>query len=376
MTLTMTTMMLPFMERLHVLGSGSIGLLFGSSIRIAFPSYPITMLLRPHHENRLSGNGTIDDNEATSLRKQGATTTTKQWMQVCVTDLQGRPRLCRIRAELIPSTNVQQPNDTKDTASVRTTPLQLSRQSPIQNLILSTKAPDAVDALRSIQHRLMDHPRIIILCNGALALRDQVQDYLQQEQIPHTLTLASTSHGVYRDDDDDDDDDEMYHVVHAGIGKTFVENDGPLAQLWDQSGLVAKSLDTNAMKALLWQKLAANCVINPLTALLDCSNGQILHHDKGGLYYQEMAPRVLEELVNVANKDGVELELDTTKEFVQQVVEDTQDNISSMRQDVMQGRRTEIDYLNGYVVRRGLATGVDTPANAELVERVRSLSSS
>mmetsp|Transcript_22044 Transcript_22044/g.37504 ORF Transcript_22044/g.37504 Transcript_22044/m.37504 type:complete len:97 (+) Transcript_22044:51-341(+) len=41
---------LPFMERLYLLGSGSIGMLFGASIRMAFPSFPLTMLLREHHQ--------------------------------------------------------------------------------------------------------------------------------------------------------------------------------------------------------------------------------------------------------------------------------------------------------------------------------------
>ena len=177
--------------------------------------------------------------------------------------------------------------------------------------------------------------------------------------------------------DNDDDDSELYHVVHAGIGKTYVEDFDSLARLWDQSGLVAKSISKQEMNTLLWQKLAANCVINPLTALLQCENGQLLEEP----FYQEMVDPLLEELACVARqstskdaqqhaKDG-QLSFPELKSFVLDVIADTAQNKSSMLQDVMRNRPTEIEYLNGYVVRKGIECGLDTPANQEICNRVK-----
>jgi ketopantoate reductase len=172
---------LPFMEPIHVLGGGSIGLLFASSIRMAFPSYPLTMLLRKHHEPRLEAEGNR-----------------KKFMEVCISH-QNRPRIVRIPAAIIGS----------------------SETPTIRNLLVATKAPDASTAIESVRQYLHPSSRIMILCNGALAVRDEITDLLQEQQ--HPITLISTTHGAFRDEDDDGNDDELYHVTHAGVGKTFVQ---------------------------------------------------------------------------------------------------------------------------------------------------------
>ena len=68
-----------------------------------------------------------------------------------------------------------------------------------------------------------------------------------------------------------------------------------------------------------------------------------------------------------------ELTAASLQKYVEQVVSDTAANKSSMLQDVLTQRHTEIDYLSGYVVRRGRALGIDCPANEELWTQVRSL---
>eukprot|EP00545_Synedropsis_sp_CCMP1620_P000832 CAMPEP_0119005130 /NCGR_PEP_ID=MMETSP1176-20130426/1544_1 /TAXON_ID=265551 /ORGANISM="Synedropsis recta cf, Strain CCMP1620" /LENGTH=309 /DNA_ID=CAMNT_0006956903 /DNA_START=1 /DNA_END=927 /DNA_ORIENTATION=+ len=296
---------LPFMEPIHVLGGGSIGLLFASSIRMAFPSYPLTMLLRKHHEPRLEAEGTR-----------------KKFMEVCISH-RNRPRIVRIPAAII---DASKNNETK-----------------IRNLLVATKAPDASAAIESVRPNLHPSSRIMVLCNGALAVRDEINELLNDE---HRITLISTTHGAFRDDDDGPDD-ELYHVTHAGVGKTFVQSDAPLAQLLDQSGLQAESKDD--MELHLWQKLAANCTINPLTAILGCTNGQVAQEDM----FRTMVPGILEELSQVSCYPQ-ELRPDLLQGFVDQVIADTMDNKSSMLQDVLRKKRTEIDYLNGYVVKKGL----------------------
>lgn len=364
---------LPFMEPLHIIGSGSMGLLFGASIRIAFPSYPVCMLVRPHHTPRLS-------------QLPGKN---RHALQVCLQSIggndtndkkQNRPRLVQLPAQIIST----------------------QQHWRIRNLIVATKAPDAAAAVQSILPRLKRRPeeetnenhattvRVIILSNGALAVREEIVDLLrgqQQNDFSHVqILLASTTHGAYRDNDDGDDsdtgdsnEDYLYHVVHAGRGKTYVQDQPALARLLDQAGLNASSLTEEEIEVQLWHKLAANCVINPLTALHQCTNGDLLSQ---GLY-QEFAPKLLKEVAQVTScavqsgrpseKDSDSL-LSSLDTFVQQVIHDTASNKSSMLQDVQRQQPTEIDYLNGYICKKGQEYDIETPENADMCRLIHQLS--
>lgn len=327
---------LPFMEGIHVLGSGSIGLLFASWIRVSFPSYPLTMLVRPHHGHR--------------LQKEGR----KSYLEVSLL-AQKRPRMARVPAQVISDTTT----------------------SNIRHLLLATKALDASTALESVLHRLdKESSRIIILCNGALAVKNEIYQVLKKASLENTttITFASTYHGAFLDYGDKD---HFYHVTHAGVGKTFVEDDVPLAQLWDQSGLAATSISSNEMAVVLWQKLAANCVINPITALLGCKNGEM----SSQAWYHDIVPCIIQELSNVAlhmcdQDQSTQLTPDSLTVFVDRVIQDTLANKSSMYQDILRQQPTEIDFLNGYVAKLGKERNISTPANQEMCDRIQALTGS
>jgi 2-dehydropantoate 2-reductase len=193
-----------------------------------------------------------------------------------------------------------------------------------------------------------------------LAVREEVDNILSGQ---HPITLLSTTHGACREPSED----EIYHVTHAGVGKTFVQDDPALALLLTHAGLMAES--THDIEDMLWLKLAANCTINPLTALLKCTNGQLTQQP----LFQRMAPEILEE-VSMVSPDSERLSPPLLREFVDQVIVDTERNQSSMLQDVLRHRPTEIEYLNGYVVRKGAELGVETPANLEIYHRVTQIS--
>jgi 2-dehydropantoate 2-reductase len=362
--MSQTKEMLPFMERMHVLGSGSIGLLFGSSIRMAFPSYPLTMLLRPHHQERLQYNKLL----------YHPLNNSKPFIDVCIQRRSGRPRMVQLPAEIIASA----PSSTTH-----------SNSKPIYNLLLATKAPDATRAVASIVDRLDANARIIILCNGALAVQEQLAAQLDLSD-GIRIHLACTTHGAHREHFQDhklehdheqqehEPEQHLYHVVHAGVGQTFIENHASLARLWDQSGLVAESIDSDKMTTLQWHKLAANCIINPLTALLQCKNGQLLPQ----LLYQKMAQPLLSEILQVAQqscstsrKHATCISLDELESFVLNVITDTAQNKSSMLQDVIRQKPTEIEYLNGYIVRKGIQLGVDVTANQDIYSQIQQLTS-
>lgn len=101
------------------------------------------------------------------------------------------------------------------------------------------------------------------------------------------------------------------------------------------------------MPRRLWTKLAVNAGINPVTALARVDNGAVLADPLAGT-----ARAAARETAVAADSAGVDLDPGEAVAAMEDVANDTADNVSSMRQDVEAGRRTEIDAINGYVVQQ------------------------
>ena len=121
----------------------------------------------------------------------------------------------------------------------------------------------------------------------------------------------------------------------------------------------------------LWQKLAINAVINPLTALHRVPNG----HLATGIY-QKVMMQLINELQKVMAAEGVHITTSTLTNTVNQVVAATAKNISSMYQDVLRERRTEIDMITGYLLRVGERHNISLPHHASLYKKVKKLEES
>jgi len=137
-----------------------------------------------------------------------------------------------------------------------------------------------------------------------------------------------------------------------------------LAERLGAAGLEVET--TPDVEGLVWAKLAANCAINPLSALHGVVNGALLE-DPGLRRSLRAAAR---EVGAVASARGTLL-LGDAADRAEAVARATASNRSSMLQDVERGASTEIDALCGAVVREGTRLGVPTPANDELWRRVR-----
>ncbi len=114
-----------------------------------------------------------------------------------------------------------------------------------------------------------------------------------------------------------------------------------------------------------WRKLAVNAGINAVTALARVKNAALLEP------ISPVAARAARETARVARASDTDLAGEAAVEAVETVAAATADNQSSMLQDVRAGRPTEVDAINGAVVRRGEALGVETPTNRALTELLR-----
>ncbi|WP_435070314.1 ketopantoate reductase family protein [Haloplanus sp. C73] len=124
---------------------------------------------------------------------------------------------------------------------------------------------------------------------------------------------------------------------------------------------------TTDIRRRLWEKLAVNAAINPVTALARVENGAL----SGAGPLAELATAAARETAAVAREEGVDLSTATATDAVASVASETAANRSSMHRDISRGRRTEIDAINGFVVDRAAATGESVPVNRTLTALIR-----
>jgi 2-dehydropantoate 2-reductase len=141
-----------------------------------------------------------------------------------------------------------------------------------------------------------------------------------------------------------------------------------IAEAMNASGV--PTVYTDKIATLLWGKVAYNCVLNPLSALLDAPFGALPDAD----YTLGIMRDVVEELYAVAKAMGVPLEPVTAPEYMELLLErlipPTAAHYASMHEDFDRKRRTEIDALNGAISRYGEKYGVSCPTNTFLTRLV------
>ncbi|MFB3765475.1 MAG: ketopantoate reductase family protein [Methanotrichaceae archaeon] len=157
-----------------------------------------------------------------------------------------------------------------------------------------------------------------------------------------------------------------------GKGKTIFESEIPegikqfMKARFEEKGFEIEF--TSDFKSQQWNKLFANAVINPITALTREKNGIVLSK-----HLEETVGRIVDECTNVAEEEGLALDRSEVLKFVYSVAEKTSMNTSSMLQDVIKGNRAEIDSINGYVIRLARKHAIDVPVNETLYALVKSI---
>ena len=150
------------------------------------------------------------------------------------------------------------------------------------------------------------------------------------------------------------------HVRSSGRGEVTIEDHPHVARLTKL--LRIAKLEINIVRDIqpfVWGKLMINAAINPLTALLRVKNGEMLENPQALSLMVDLA----RETALVAESSGVELPFPIPEFEVEKVARDTSDNKSSMLQDVLRGVPTEVDAINGAIVRTGEQNGIPTPIN-------------
>jgi len=230
-------------------------------------------------------------------------------------------------------------------------------------LLATTKAGDTLAALEDWLPRIPVDTPIVLFQNGLGS-----QQAVAERWPARAILAASTTEGANRPSPN--------VLVHAGAGDTWI---GALtASAVDHTAGVVHQLAETGLRVhveenilqRLWQKLVINAGINPFTALLDCPNGDIL---SSTLYQQNIDGLCAELSLLLQAETSETIAPEALREQIETVARNTASNTSSMRADVMAGRKTEIDFINGYLVQCGKRHGIATPVNQMLTDRVQGL---
>jgi 2-dehydropantoate 2-reductase len=166
---------------------------------------------------------------------------------------------------------------------------------------------------------------------------------------------------------------EKGHILHAGIGKTVIgELDGKTSTGLEKVLQVLKDADIDTgisenIQGVIWDKLLVNIGINAITGICNVKNGEIANNSK---LYEIMEMAVLE-AYEIAKIKGIPLNFSDPVKHTLEVSIATAENKSSMLQDVLNSRKTEIEMINGAIVAEGIKYNINTPVNKMLTNLIQ-----
>lgn len=386
----------------HILGLGPVGCLLAHSLRRILPSTHDISLI---HKTRLSELALLEKGSIQVENTLGAATTSNGFLSEEFQD--GDPQVPWQEEE----------NRSQDLKQ-------------IQSLFVALKAQHTVNALKALTYRLSASSTIVLMQNGMGLYEHLIRDVFRNpSQRPHFI-LASSTHGAFTT--------QPFHVIHAGIGSidfaTVPDSQGrefeagfhdesiPQSQrrlrLSDITSptdaesaryislrdtvaalLLLEPLSTSwktyaELQLIMQRKLVVNAVINPLTALMGCRNGELMRlpsglrpmraicweaslvyaaeiRRQGTLWLEDMQSRGVDTKDVTLPSLPKSLTPECLEEEVIRVADLTKGNVSSMLQDVRRGKPTEIDYINGYLINLGRVLGIRTPVNSVLFDLIK-----
>lgn len=231
-------------------------------------------------------------------------------------------------------------------------------------IFICVKAYDLENILREIIANRINSECFVFFQNG-LGIEDIARRILGDMNIIRALTNNGANIP------------EPGVVIHAGLGETFVGG-----VFGEKKDFYAKLVVDILMKAGLpakfvsditpcsYMKILINATINPLTALLRIRNKGVAEIP----WIKPIVKALCNEISKIAERQGVKLE--EPEKIVFEIAKKTGDNLSSMLQDILKEKKTEIDFINGAIVRLGEKIGIKTPINETIYYLIKAIENS
>ena len=231
-------------------------------------------------------------------------------------------------------------------------------------IIICVKAFQITTAVEQLAS-LISPNAIVVLCHNGMILDKKVSKILSRNQRVVSMLVTHGSKKI-----------AVVSIEHTGLGRVDIGlQQGQLSSIEQQR--ITNHL-SNAMppvywheniREMQWQKLAINCIINPICALNDSQNKLVLDEQ-----FQPLMRDILKEIIAIATQHKITLELNPLTLAVKKVATLTGENICSTLADIRANRATEIDHLNGFIHAEGVRLKIATPANSAMWHKVSQLS--
>ena len=222
-------------------------------------------------------------------------------------------------------------------------------------VLFCVKANDTVAAGRDMAPHLGSAAPVLSLQNGVDSA-EHLQAVLERPVVPAAVYVAV-------------DMPAPAHVRHHGRGELVI-GPGPssadIAEVFSRAGIPTEVSEN--VKGVLWAKLIVNCAYNALSAVAQLPYGQMMKTDS----VPETMRDIVAECLAVAERSNVMVPGEVMS-TVLGLAASMPDQLSSTAQDLAQGKESEIDYLNGHIVRTAARLGIAAPANRALLVMVRLL---
>jgi 2-dehydropantoate 2-reductase len=256
----------------------------------------------------------------------------------------------------------------------------------IENLIVATKSIHTAAALSAIKHRLTSSSTALFTQNGMGTVKEVVTSIFPDINQRPAFLGSIITHALYNV--------SPFHSVYAGQGTVAIGpvsaspgNETLASQTESQTQYLLNAIvqapllspiayNAEALLLIQLEKLVMNAMVNPLTALFNCRNGELFTTP---LIMQLMRLLLVETSQVLQSLPELGQEPETIERFsiarLESIVLDiggkTAANTSSMLQDVRAGRQTEIAYINGYIAKRGKEVGISCVNTEKVVEMVK-----
>lgn len=224
-----------------------------------------------------------------------------------------------------------------------------------KRVLFCVKSTDTEQAAQEMRPHL-DPDAIVLSFQNGVDNADRLQALLPQTVLPVVVYVATEMAGAG-------------HVKHHGRGELVIGSSAlgrECIELFAKAGIAVQASDN--VPGALWAKLILNCAYNAMSAITRLPYGRLIQGEGVEAVMRDIA----QECLDVAKADGVSVPGDTW-EAVQRIAKTMPEQYSSTAQDLARHKRSEIDHINGYVMRRGQALGVRTPVNAVLHTLVKLL---
>ena len=225
-------------------------------------------------------------------------------------------------------------------------------------IILAVKSYDVVNLLDLLKKSKSP----VLCCQNGIRTYNQIKEEIGEERMAYLVTGMGSSKI------------EPGRAVFKGSGFTYIGTISgqknpeimELSNVMNKSGILCEVVED--IFNYVWLKAIINCSINPVAAYYGVTNGKL---EKPELNHKIHS--ICMETEKIATKTGIQLPLEPWTE-IKKIIRHTSENKCSMLQDLENGNQTEIDALNGEIIRIANDNGLDAPYNKEIMEKIISVS--